>query len=218
MRSEYDPVFGEPGDSGLDPSGDDDLAAVRERFEAASRAFLRSPWPWVGWALLLPAAALVTPTVASAAGPAGVLLAWSCAILVGGAVEGGVILSGGRAGRGRRNEGSGRTARVRSPLNAWALGVQGNLSLIALLLSVLLIWLDRPQVLPGLWLLLLGHSFYALGGLSLPAMRTTGLIFQIGGAAALWPGWDSLAVFAAATAAGCLWLAWGVALARARPA
>ncbi|HYH44709.1 MAG TPA: hypothetical protein VEG34_03425, partial [Thermoanaerobaculia bacterium] len=112
-----------------------------------------------------------------------------------------VILSGGRAGR---------TGRVRSPLNAWALGVQGNLSLIALLLSVLLIWLDRPQVLPGLWLLLLGHSFYVLGGLSLPAMRTTGLIFQIGGAAALWPGWDSLAVFAAATAAGCLWLAWGV--------
>lgn len=212
MPSEYDPVFGEPGS---DPSGDDDLAAVRERFEAASRAFLRSPWPWVGWALLLPAAALLTPSVARAAGPAGVLLAWSCAILVGGAVEGGVILSGHRS---ERAGDGGRTVRVRSPLNAWALGVQGNLSLIALLLSILLIWLDRPQVLPGLWLLLLGHSFYALGGLSLPAMRVTGLIFQIGGAAALWPGWDSLAVFAAATAAGCLWLAWGVARARSSEA
>ncbi len=199
--SEYDPLF---GDSGADAP--DDLAPVRERFEAASRAFLRSPWPWVAWALLLPAAALLTPAAARAGGPAGVLLAWSCAILVGGAVEGGVILGGRRTGQAR--------VRIRSPLNNWALGVQGNLSLIALLLSLLLLWLDRPEVLPGLWLLLLGHSFYALGGLSLKAMRTTGLIFQAGGAAALWPAFrpdfDPLAVFAATTAAGCLWLAWGV--------
>lgn len=207
-RSEYDPLFGDPtpDDSAADA---DDFTRVRERFEAASRAFLRSPWPWVAWAVLLPAAALLTPTVARAGGPAAVLLAWSGAILLGGAVEGGVIL---RHGRG---------ARVRSQLADWALGVQGNLSLTALIFSVLLLWLDRPGTLPGVWLLLLGHSFYALGGLSFRPMRTAGLLFQAGGAAALWPAfrpdYDPLLAFALATAAGCLWLAWGVARARSQP-
>jgi hypothetical protein len=207
-RSEYDPLFGDPAPA--DAAADaDDFARVRERFEAASRAFLRSPWPWVAWSVLLPAAALLTPTFARAGGPAAVLLAWSGAILLGGAVEGGVIL---RNGRGTR---------VRSQLADWALGVQGNLSLTALIFSVLLLWLDRPGALPGVWLLLLGHSFYVLGGLSFRPMRTAGLLFQMGGAAALWPvfrpGYDPLLVFALATAAGCLWLAWGVARARAQP-
>jgi hypothetical protein len=196
--SEYDPLFAAPDPES--PAEDDDLAPVRARFAAASRSFLRSPWPWVAWAVVLPAVALATPTVARLGGPAGVLLAWSGAILLGGAVEGGTILRGAR--RGRRP--------ARTPLSGWALSLQGNLSLVALALSVFLLWQDLPQALPGLWLLLLGHSFYALGGLSFPPMRTAGLLFQAGGAAALWPGWDPLLLFAAAAAAGNLWLGFGV--------
>jgi hypothetical protein len=196
-RSEYDPLFtaSEP-----ESPADDDLTPVRAHFAAASRSFLRSPWPWVAWAFVLPAVALLTPHVARIGGPAGVLLAWSGAILLGGAVEGVAILRSARTGR--RN--------ARTPLSGWALSLQGNLSLVALVLSVLLVWQDLPQALPGLWLLLLGHSFYALGGLSFPPMRTAGLLFQVGGLAALWPGWDPLVVFALAAAAGNLWLGFGV--------
>jgi hypothetical protein len=87
------------------------------------------------------------------------------------------------------------------------LRIQGNLSLVGLALSVLLVWRDLTPFLPALWLLLLGHSFYLLGGLAFPPMRTCGLVFQLGGFAALWPGFDPLLVFAVATAAGNLWMA-----------
>ncbi|MBZ0149689.1 MAG: hypothetical protein K8F62_19400, partial [Pseudorhodoplanes sp.] len=107
-----------------------------------------------------------------------------------------------------------RTARRRAaggPLGAWAMRAQGNLSLVALALSGALVWAEAPELLPGLWLLLLGHSFFALGGLSLPALRWAGLVYQAGGVAALWPGAPALPIFAAATFVGNLWVALGIA-------
>ena len=112
MSSEYEPLF-DPA-----PIGTDDLEPVRDHFRAASRPFLRSPWSWFSWAVLLPAAALATPLALRLGGPAGVLFTWSGVILLGGAVE---ILAIRRAGR--------RTAA--STLAAWVLRLQGNLSLIA---------------------------------------------------------------------------------------
>jgi hypothetical protein len=100
-----------------------------------------------------------------------------------------------------------------TPLAAWALRIQGNLSLVAVALSALLIWQDLAWALPGLWLLLLGHSFYMLGGLAFEPFRACGILYQIGGIAALWPGGAPLPVFAAATAAGNLWM--GIAVWRA---
>lgn len=187
MASEYDPFFSSPQD------GDSEvLEEVRERFQAAARPFLRSPWSWLAWGLVLPAAALATPAVATARGPAGVLFLWSGAILAGGAVESRSLVRG-RAGG--------------SPLAAWALRVQGNLSLVALALSILLLLRDEAWALPGLWLLLLGHSFYGLGGLSFPALRRYGLVYQLGGVGALAAGPRALVVFAAATALANLGLA-----------
>jgi hypothetical protein len=200
--SEYDPLF--TGSRSSSP--EDDLEPVRERFAAASRPYLQSPWSWLAWAFLLPAAAFATPAVLRRGGPAGVLFAWSLTILLGGAVEVGAILWGGRAGQaGRSGKRSSRT-----PLAAWVLRLQGNLSFVALALSALLLWLDAAWALPGLWLLLLGHSFYMLGGLAFPPFRTCGLIFQIGGAVALWPTFSPLAVFALTAAVGNLWMAWGI--------
>lgn len=196
MPSEYDPLF-----SGSRP-GDDDLEPVRERFRAAGRPYLRSPWSWLAWAVLLPAIALLTPRIYRFAGPPGVLIAWSLVILVGGAVELIAILrSSDRGARG-------------TPLAGWVLRVQGNLSLVALALSVLLIWQDMSWALPGLWLLLLGHSFYILGGIAFEPFRACGLIYQVGGVVALWPGAAPLAVFAVATALGNLWV--GVSVWRMR--
>jgi hypothetical protein len=103
-----------------------------------------------------------------------------------------------------------RPAVAGGTLAAWVLRVQWNLSMIAVALSVLLVWQDLAWALPGLWLLLLGHSFYMLGGLAFDPFRVCGLIYQLGGLAALWPGGPSLAVFAAATMAGNLWMALGV--------
>jgi hypothetical protein len=194
MASEYDPLFVAPA------SGEDDLTAVRELFRAASGPYLRSPWSWLTWALVLPAAALATSRVLAAGlggGPAGVLLLWSAAILVGGAVE---IVAIRRARGGARS----------TPLAAWALRLQGNLSLVALALSLLLVWQDLAWVLPGLWLLLLGHSFYVLGGISFEPFRAYGLVYQLGGLAALWPGGAPLLLFAVTAAAGNLWMAWAV--------
>jgi hypothetical protein len=188
MSSEYDPLIPDPVVS------EDDLEPVRERFRRASGPYLRSPWSWLAWALVLPAAAFATPTAAGIGGPAGVLVTWSVAILAGGAVEVAAILgAGGRA--------------ERTPLAAWVLRLQGNLSLVALALSALALWQGMPWALPGIWLLLLGHSFYLLGGLAFPPMRTCGVVFQVGGLAALWPGFNPLLVFALATAAGNLWMA-----------
>jgi hypothetical protein len=201
-RSEYDPLFSGRGDTLATPEVDD-LEPVRERFAAASRPYLHSPWSWLAWAVLLPIAALATPEAVRRGGPAGVLFVWSVTILLGGAVEIGAIL---RAGK---EELSGRRA-PRSPLAAYVLRLQGNLSMVALALSALLLWLDAAWALPGIWLLLLGHSFFMLGGLAFPPFRTCGIIFQIGGLAALWPTLSPLAVFAVTAAVGNLWMAWGI--------
>jgi hypothetical protein len=192
--TEYDPLFASSR------TGADDLEPVRERFRAASRPFLRSPISWFAWSALLPGAALATPLALRLAGPSGVLFTWSGTILLGGAIEFLGI-------RGRSiPTGSVPTG----TLAAWVLRLQGNLSLIALALSVLLVWQDLAWALPGLWLLLLGHSFYMLGGLAFEPMRVCGLIYQIGGVAALWPDGFPLEVFALATAAGNLWMGLGV--------
>jgi hypothetical protein len=199
MPSEYDPLFTETR------AGENDLEPVRERFRAASRPFLRSPWSWFAWALLLPAVALATPRVLAAAGPPGVLIAWSVTILLGGAVE----MTGIRRGRRSRGEQGGST-----PLAAWVLRIQGNLSLVALALSALFLWQDLAWAIPGLWLLLLGHSLYVLGGLAFDPFRVCGIVYQVGGLVALWPGGAPLAAFALATAAGNLWM--GLAVLRER--
>jgi hypothetical protein len=170
---------------------------VREHFRAASRPFLRTPWSWFSWAVLLPSAALATPAALRAAGVAGVLFTWSAVILLGGGVEFAAI---------RRAGGGGGS----TPLAAWVLRVQGNLSLVAVALSALLVWQDVAWALPGIWLLLLGHSFYMLGGLSFEPFRAYGILYQLGGLAALWPGGAPLLVFALATAAGNLWMGWSV--------
>ncbi len=125
------------------------------------------------------------------------LFAWSAVILLGGAVEVAMIRRSGRKEMG-------------STLAAWVLRLQGNLSFVALALSALLVWQDLAWVLPGLWLLLLGHSFYMLGGLAFPPFRACGLIYQLGGVIALWPGGNPLLAFAAATAVGNLWMGIGV--------
>jgi|GEM_PF-667598 len=201
MVSEYDPLFGPPDDEPDDHPGDGapvaDLATVRRSFEEAARPYLSSPAVWLGWALVLPAAALLTAPILGSFGLSGGLFLWSAAILAGGLVELGAISRKGGLGK-------------RSPLAAWALRVQGNLSLVGLVLSAALLWGGGARLLPGLWLLLLGHSFFTLGKLAFRPMRTAGVLFQVGGALALWPGLPSLTVFAAATAAGCLWMAWGV--------
>lgn len=188
--SEYEPLFGERR------AAADDLTPVQELFRAASGPYLRSPWSWLAWAVLLPAAALATPRLWLGFGPSGVLFAWSATILAGGAIEMAAIRRGQRAGR--------------SPLAAWALRIQGNLSLVALALSALLVWQDLAWALPGVWLLLLGHSFYVLGGIAFPPFRAYGLVYQAGGVAALWPGGAPLPAFAVAAAAGNLWVAWAV--------
>jgi hypothetical protein len=174
-----------------------DLEPVRDLFEAASRPFLRSPWSWFAWALILPAAAFATPFAFRAGGPTWVLFTWSGAILLGGLLEFLAI----------RRSGPGATS---TPLASWALRVQGNLSLVALVLSVLLLWIEQPWALPGVWLLLLGHSFYALGGLAFPPFRGCGIIYQIGGLAALWPDGAPLLAFALAAALGNVWVGMGV--------
>ena len=190
---EYDPIV-----PVATSAGSDDLERARDLFAAASRPFLVWPWPWVAWALLLPAAALATMPVLAALGPAGVLGLWSLVILAGGGVE----LAGIR--RGRRRHG-------RTPLGGWAMTIQGNLSLVALALSAALLLADQGMLLPGLWLLVLGHSFFLMGSLAFPAFRVCGLLYQVGGFLALWPvGIDPFVVFAVATATANGWMAWSV--------
>lgn len=195
MPSEYEPLFARQASEVAD-----DLEPVRERFRAASRPFLRSPWSWFAWAVLLPAAALATPGAWRAGGFSGVLFTWSGVILFGGAVELVAI---------RRSGGGGGS----TPLASWVLRVQGNLSLVAVAFSALLIWQDLAWALPAVWLLLLGHSFFMLGGLTFEPLRTCGILYQLGGLAALWPGY-ALPAFAVATALGNLWM--GVAVLRSR--
>lgn len=193
-RSAYDPAFRERPAL----AADDDLAAARRLFEAASRPYLSAALPWFVWAALLPAAALATPRAAALRGAPAVLGLWSTAILLGGACESWFLLR-------RRRQGGG------SALGSWAMTLQGNLSLVAVALSAALVAVDRPRLLPGLWLLLLGHSLFALGGLAFRPQRTAGILYQLGGAVALLPGVPELVVLAAATLLGNLWIGWGVA-------
>jgi hypothetical protein len=197
--SEYDPLFGRGSGAPSDPT---DLARVRAAFAQASRPYLSSPWPWVGWAIALPAAALATPAAVAARGPAGVVGLWCFAILAAGSLEGALLL------KARRRLGG-------SPLGSWAMTIQGNLSLVGAALSLALVFAGAARLLPAVWLLLLGHSLFVLGGLALPAMRAGGIVYQVGGVAALVPGVPPLVAFAAATALGNLWIAAGVARQRA---
>lgn len=202
--SEYDPVFGAGGPDDDDPVSGPAAseAAVRRAFEDAARGFLSSPWPWIAWALALPAAALLTPAAFERAGFSGVLFTWSGAILLAGLVEGAAML---RRGALRRS-GRGTLAR-------WALSSQGNLSLVGLALSVALLWTGQADLLAPLWLFLLGHSFFSLGGLAFRPMRTAGVIYQVGGILQLLPApepWPELGAFAMATLLGNLWVAWGI--------
>lgn len=188
-RSEYD-ALGSPAADG------EDLARVQELFAEAARPYVSFPWSWVGWALILPAAALLTRPVARTYDAPGVLLLWSGAILLGGLVEG----LGIRRGQGEH----GRTS-----VGRWVLRVQGNLSLVAVLLSVAAVVAGEARLLPGIWLLLLGHSFYSVGGLAFPAFRRLGLAWQAAGALALWPGLvDPLLALALVAFVGGLWMAW----------
>src|SRR4029079_1205134 len=95
----------------------------------------------------------------------------------------------------------------RTPLAGWALSIQGNLSLVAVALSGAALLVGQGRLLPGIWLLILGHSFFLLGRLSFPPFRGYGVIYQVAGALALWPALDGLLVFAVATAIGNLWMA-----------
>jgi hypothetical protein len=194
VSSEYDPI----GRSRDSVTVDDDLESVRDRFERAGRPYLSSPWSWLAWAFILPATALATPVVLDRFGRFAVLMLWSVGVLVGGAVEVSQIMRG----RGRQG--------TSTPLAAWVLRIQGNLSLVGLALSMLLVAGGLTWALAGLWLLILGHSFYVVGGLSFPPLRTSGLIYQAGGLLALWPEGSPLAVCAATVFVGNLWTAWGI--------
>lgn len=187
--SEYDVVLG--GEPGEDTAAEQ----VRAHFAAAAAPYLSTPLLWLAWAAILPAAALATPRALAAGGWPAALVLWSVAILLGGAAEWLAL-------RGR--------VRRRPALAGWALRVQGNLSLVAVALSAALVVAGRPDLLPALWLLALGHSLYALGGLAFPPMRTAGLLYQAGGLAALWPAVPGLIAFALTTGIANLWLAWSV--------
>jgi hypothetical protein len=188
MTSEYDPVFGRGGESA--PAGD--LEAVRESFERAAGPYLASPLPWLIWGIALPGAALATRRVIEAAGARGVLLLWSLTILAAGAVEVAVYA--------RRR----RQAPERSTLARWALRSQGNLSFAAMALSLALLVTSQGRLLPAVWLLLLGHSLYSLGGLASPPLRRCGLIYQLGGLVSLFVLSSPELVFALATGLGNL--------------
>lgn len=193
--SEYDPIR----QSIDDPLAEDGLERVRELFEEASRPYLSQPWSWLAWGLILPLAALATPRVLNATGGLGVLFLWSMAALVGGAIEAFHIL------RARRRGGV-----VSSSLASWVLRAQGNLSLVAALISAALLMQGLAWLLPGVWLLLLGHSLFSLGGLAAGGLRISGLLYQAGGILAIWPHGQGLTIFALATGVGNLWVAWSI--------
>lgn len=203
--SEYDPVFSstDPRDP-EDPRASDDLERARDLFRGAARPYLRQPLVWWCWGLVLPLTAALHGPALARFGLRGVILLWSLAILAGGAVEMAAIFRA--RGRGHRTRST--------PLVGWTFRIQGNLSVVGLALSALLIWQGLAWALPGLWLLLVGHSFYLLGGLAFQPLRLYGLLLQAGGLAALWPGTSPLMVFAGVTGAGNLWLGYQVWRAR----
>ncbi len=59
-------------------------------------------------------------------------------------------------------------------------------------------------------MLVVGHSFYLLGGFAFGPFRLAGLLLQSGGALALWPDGRPLAVFALTSALANLWIGVGV--------
>jgi hypothetical protein len=187
LSSEYDPLRGGP--SGLD------LQIVQDQFAAAAAPYLAFPWSWLGWSLLLPTGAILTPTVEHWQGRLGVLALWFGVVLLGGLVEG-IGIS-----RGRRRFGG-------SALGSWVMRAQGNLSLVAVLVSTALVFQGSPTLVPGVWLLLLGHSFFSLGGLAFPPFRAYAIGYQVAGGLALWPMLaDPLWVFAVATFFGNIGIA-----------
>ncbi len=190
MGSEYEPLFA-PKKPAID-----DLEAVRAIFASAAAPFTRSPWSWAAWALLLPSAAVATPTVLARYGPVHVVITWCLMIIVGGIVETWVLRWG--------------AAAERTTVAGWVLRSQANLSFIAVAISAVLIWYRQSALLPGVWLLVLGHSFLVLGGLAFKPFRRAGWIYQLAGLGALWPSQDGLLWFAAATALGNLWIALSV--------
>ncbi len=196
MSSEYDPLFSRRGG----PLESRDLERAEELFATAAEPYLRSPWSWALWAVVLPSAALLTELVATR-GALAVLFLWSGAVLLGGAVEAALIA---------------RDHRPRTALAQWVLRSQGNLSLVAVVLSVALVAGRLSWVLPGLWLLLVGHVFLTLGGLSFPPLRRTGWLYQCAGLVALLPRVRALWVFAVAVAVGNAWVAWSLAHRRPR--
>lgn len=175
----------------------EDLDEVKSLFRQAGRPYLSGPWSWLAWSIVLPAAALATPSVLSDGGPLGVLILWSIAVLLGGVVEATQII---------RNRG----LQSVSTLSVWVLRAQGNLSLIAVVLSVALVWQSVAWLLPGLWLLLLGHSLYTLGGMAFAPLKVSGLLYQIGGLVALWPHQGQMTAVAVTTALANLWAAWSI--------
>ncbi len=191
MASEYDPLFAGRGS----PAEGRDLERVEDLFAAAAEPYLRSPWSWALWAVVLPSAALVSAHAARR-GALAVLVLWSGAVLLGGAFEAALIL------RGRR---------PRTALAGWVLRAQGNLSLVAVALSLALVGARLAWLLPALWLLLVGHSFLTLGGLTFPPLRRAGWIYQCAGLVALVPRARPLWVFAVAAAAGNGLVAWSLA-------
>ena len=190
MSSEYDPFIA-PSTSQLDSSN---LETVRALFLEASMPYLSSPLPWFTWSMILPGAALLTPFIADRYSWLGVMLLWSLAIILGGVFEISAI-------RGASVE-TGST-----PLASWAFGVQANLSLVAIAFSLFLLWQQAAWALPGLWLLVLGHSFVSLGGVSFVGLRQTGLLYQLGGLVALWPRGRPLLILALTTFVANLWMA-----------
>lgn len=199
MPSEYDPIR----QSVDDPLAEDGLDRVHDLFEEASRPYLSQPWSWLTWALVLPLTAWLTPRALAAGGGTAVMLLWSVAVVAGGTIEAIQIVRGRRQG----------SAQVSSIAN-WVLRAQGNLSLVAVLISSALILQDAAWLLPGLWLLLLGHSLFSLGGLASRPLRTAGLTYQVGGILAIWPHGSGLGLFALATLAGNLWVALSIWRAR----
>lgn len=188
--SEYDPIVPRRELS----NERSDLDQVRALFERSAARFLRSPWSWVLWAVIVAAASFSTRSAAAIGGAWTVVILWSTAILVGGVAEALLYARGGRDLRP-------------SQLARWVLSSQGNLSIVGLALSCYLVWAGHGLALPGVWLLVLGHSFWAHGGLGFPAFRTAGALYQLGGLAALTPWVDPLVALAVAFAAGNLWLA-----------
>ncbi len=184
MGSEYDPIFASRS------TAVDDLGRARELFAAAASPFISSPWSWFGWAILLPTIALATGPLSARFGPRGAIIGWSATILAGGLLETWIV-------RGRRQT-------PRTTLAGWVLRSQANLSFVAGALSAILIWVQRIALVPGVWLLVLGHSFLVLGALAFRPFRWAGWLYQLAALGALWPGQNGWHWFALATGLGNL--------------